>query len=176
VAEARAALAKDLFVLVVPEFCCPMGTALELLDENSCDAFGQPARGHASCRPRNGNIRGLPTGADEYVGKPLIRGTWSRAPASWCAWRRRVPSTEETVLLSSRQITFREEFEVGLGRRLLRVLVAGAGRRACVSRDLRPTAIVVDGVLPGIDGATVIRRIRSTRPAGPALFASDRFG
>ena len=37
----------------------------------------------------------------------------------------------------------------------------GAARRGCASPpSSRPSAIVVDGVMPGIDGATVIRRMR----------------
>jgi two-component system NtrC family sensor kinase len=42
-----------------------------------------------------------------------------------------------------------------------RVVVAGTGEEGLrLAADLRPTAIIVDGVLPGIDGAAVIRRIR----------------
>ena len=51
------------------------------------------------------------------------------------------------------------------------------GRAAARRRSCGPAAIVVDGVLPGIDGATVIRRIRlDAALRGLAVPAADRLG
>ena len=69
--------------------------------------------------------------------------------------------TQKRVLLIDDSVTFREELKAALERRRYRVLVAGTGEEGLrLAADLRPAAIVVDGVLPGMDGATVIRRIR----------------
>ncbi len=93
---------------------------------------------------------------------PTIPATWSPARASWCgaAPARRRP-IQETVLLIDDSVTFREELKAALEDAGYGVIVAGTGEDGLrLAADQRPTAIIVDGVLPGIDGATVIRRIR----------------
>ena len=41
------------------------------------------------------------------------------------------------------------------------MLTAATGEEGLrLAADRRPDAVIVDGVLPGIDGATVIRRLR----------------
>jgi len=73
----------------------------------------------------------------------------------------RAASDQKTVLLIDDSVTFREELKAALEAASYRVLVAGSGEEGLrLAADLRPTAVVVDGVLPGMDGATVIRRIR----------------
>ena len=58
-------------------------------------------------------------------------------------------------------VTFREALKAALEDAGYGVIVAGTGEDGLrLAADQRPTAIIVDGVLPGIDGATVIRRIR----------------
>jgi len=72
-----------------------------------------------------------------------------------------VTPAPETILLIDDSVTFREELKSALEQASFRVLVAGSGEDGLrLAADLRPTAVIVDGVLPGIDGATVIRRIR----------------
>ena len=107
-------------------------------------------------------VRGLTTGADEYVGKPydpsyvvararelVRRNSGDARPARRC------------VLVIDDSITFREALKTALEQASYRVIVADSGEDGLrVASDQRPTAIVVDGQLPGIDGATVIRRIR----------------
>jgi two-component system, NtrC family, sensor kinase len=107
-------------------------------------------------------IRGLTTGADEYVGKPYDPG-YVVARARELARRAGSPSApgQETVLLIDDSATFREALKAALENASYRVLVAGSGEEGLrLAADLRPSGIIVDGVLPGIDGATVIRRIR----------------
>src|SRR5215813_7031248 len=67
-----------------------------------------------------------------------------------------------TVLVIDDSATFREELRSVLESSGFAVVTADTGEeglRAAV--DARPAVIVVDGVLPGIDGSTVIRRIRA---------------
>ena len=67
-----------------------------------------------------------------------------------------------TVLVIDDSLTFREALRRrARGRGLRRPRRRAAARRGCASPpSRRPRGIVVDGVLPGIDGATVIRRLR----------------
>src|SRR6185503_17859830 len=60
----------------------------------------------------------------------------------------------------------REAVRLGLESAGHRVLCAASGEDGLqIAAKSRPDAVIVDGRLPGIDGATVIRRIRAT----PAL-------
>lgn len=164
VAEAKAALAKDAFSLVILDVLLPDGDGVALLEEiralpSAKDTAVMLLSTESEVRDR---VRGLTRGADEYVGKPydpsylvararelVRRGESTGAPA------------QESVLLIEDSVTFREELKAALENASYRVHVAGSGEEGLQhAADLRPSAIVVDGVLPGIDGATVIRRIR----------------
>jgi CheY-like chemotaxis protein/HPt (histidine-containing phosphotransfer) domain-containing protein len=70
------------------------------------------------------------------------------------------------VLVIDDSATYRNAVRLGLEAAGYRVVCAASGEDglSVAARD-RPDAVVVDGGLPGIDGATVIRRIRAT----PAL-------
>jgi DNA-binding response OmpR family regulator len=58
-------------------------------------------------------------------------------------------------------LTFREQLRAALEHACYRVLVASTGEDGLrVAAAQRPNAIVVDGVLPGIDGPSVIRHVR----------------
>jgi len=107
-------------------------------------------------------VRGLTTGADEYVGKPYDPG-YVVARARELV-RRNVdgtPPDRETVLVIDDSVTFREALKAALEQAGYGVIVADSGEDGLrLASDQRPTAVVVDGQLPGIDGATVIRRIR----------------
>jgi DNA-binding response OmpR family regulator len=65
------------------------------------------------------------------------------------------------VLLIDDSLTFRTEMERVLSDRGFLVETAATGEAGLkLLTQLRPAAVIVDGVLPGIDGVTVIRRIR----------------
>jgi len=162
--EARDALARERFSLVLLDVLLPDGDGIELLQEIRAtpaakDTAVMLLSTEAEVRDR---VRGLTTGADEYVGKPYdpsyvvararelaLRGESSRG------------SDQTTVLIVDDSVTFREELKAALEREAYRVLVAASGEEGLrMAADMRPAAIIVDGVLPGMDGATVIRRIR----------------
>jgi two-component system, NtrC family, sensor kinase len=164
VAEARLALAENTFALAILDVLLPDGDGVDLLRE--IRAMPQAAATtvmmlstESEVRDR---IRGLTTGADEYVGKPydptyligrareLVRGGAGRTSHE-----------KETVLLIDDSVTFREQLKEALEQAGYGVFVAGSGEEGLrLAADIRPSGIVVDGVLPGIDGATFIRRIR----------------
>ena len=161
-AEARQALAAEQFALVILDVLLPDGDGVELLAEIRADATAQATplmllSTEAEIRDR---IRGLTTGADEYVGKPYDPG-YLVARARELARRRAMAHDFHTILLIDDSLTFREELKAALEQADYRVLVAGSGEEGLhLAADLRPSAVIVDGMLPGIDGATVVRRMR----------------
>jgi two-component system NtrC family sensor kinase len=163
-AEARQALARDRFALVILDVLLPDGDGIELLEEIRAGRFDPDTAvmllsTEAEIRDR---IRGLKTGADEYVGKPydptyLV----ARARELIGGTDRIVTSDVPTILLIDDSVTFREALKAVLEGAGFLVLLAGSGEDGLrLAADHRPTALIIDGVLPGIDGATVIRRVR----------------
>ena len=161
-AEARGALAAERFALVILDVLLPDGDGIELLREIRADgtASATPVMLLSTEAEVRDRIRGLTTGADEYVGKPYDPG-YLVARARELARGRAAAHEVHTILLIDDSVTFREELKAALEQASYRVLVAGSGEEGLhLAADLRPSAVIVDGVLPGMDGATVVRRIR----------------
>ncbi len=161
-AEARTRLHGESFAVAVLDVVLPDGDGVELLREiRSSPSTARLAvmllSTEAEVRDR---IRGLSTGADDYVGKPY-ETSYVVARALDFIRRARAPSAERVVLLIDDSLTFREALRQALEAASYRVLCAGTGEEGLrLAAAVRPAAIVVDGVMPGIDGATVIRRVR----------------
>ena len=163
-AEARQALSKEQFSLVLLDVLLPDGDGIELLEEiRASPGSGDTAVMLLSTELEvHDRIRGLKNGADEYVGKPYDPN-FVVARARELMRRDNVKSSaaSNSVLIIDDSITFREELKAALEDASYHVSVAGTGEEGLrLAADLRPAAIVVDGVLPGMDGAAVIRRIR----------------
>ena len=161
IAEARTELAAAHFALVILDVLLPDGDGVALLQEIRAapDAAGTAIIMLSTESEIRDRIRGLSTGADDYVGKPY--------DAAYIAARARgligrsAPPGLETILVIDDSLTFREALRSALAAEGYGVLTAGTGEEGLrLAADRRPTALVVDGVLPGIDGATVIRRLR----------------
>ncbi|MCW3846582.1 response regulator [Sphingomonas sp. LB-2] len=162
VAEAREALALEPFELIILDVRLPDGDGIDLLGEiragkGSSGAAVMLLSTEAEVRDR---VRGLSTGADEYVGKPydlnyviqraaeLVRS----APA---------PGSRETVLIIEDSVTYREQLKEALEAAGYAVIGASTGEEGLrLAASARPAAVIVDGQLPGIDGGAVTRRIR----------------
>ncbi len=162
--EARKALAEDRFALVILDVLLPDVDGVELLREirEAPRTSAIPVillSTEAEVRHR---IRGLTTGADEYIGKPYDP-SYVIARARELI-RREQPADalpRETILIIDDSVTFREELKEALEAVSYGVLVAGTGEEGLkLAADMRPSGIVIDGMLPGIDGATVVRRVR----------------
>src|SRR5258708_4752798 len=163
-AEARQALAENHFALVILDVLLPDGDGIELLAEIRAtpSANGTAVMLLSTETEIRDRIRGLTTGADEYVGKPYDPGYVVARARELVRRGEGAPAPgQESVLLIDDSVTFREVLKAALEAASYRVLVAGSGEEGLrLASDLRPSGVIVDGVLPGIDGATVIRRIR----------------
>jgi two-component system NtrC family sensor kinase len=167
VAEAREALLLGTFELIILDVRLPDGDGVDLLGEIRAGTASSGAcimllSSEAEVRDR---VRGLTTGADEYVGKPydlnyiilraheLLRHGQAEAQPSAAA--------RETVLVIEDSVTFRERIKEALEDAGYHVLGASTGEEGLrIAASARPSAVIVDGTLPGIDGGTVTRRIR----------------
>lgn len=162
-AEARRALTLDPVVLVVLDLLLPDGDGLDLLRElRERPSESTPAvlllSSEAEVKDR---IRGLQTGADDYVGKPYDTAYLVARAREIVRARSATPPSDQTVLVVDDSPTFREELREAFEGAGFGVLTAGSGEEGLrVAAARRPSAVVVDGVMPGIDGGTVIRKIR----------------
>jgi two-component system NtrC family sensor kinase len=164
-AEARAAIGREDFGVLVLDVILPDGDGVALLAEvrNGARASGMPIMLLSTEAEVRDRVRGLQTGADEYIGKPYDVA-YVVARAKELVRKTRTGATSEgrtTVLVIDDSVTFREELKEALEATGYEVVTAGTGEEGLrVAADVRPGAIVVDGMLPGIDGPAVVRRIR----------------
>jgi two-component system NtrC family sensor kinase len=162
-AEARATLARARPDVAILDILLPDGDGIDLLREirTTPDVAATIVLMLSSEAEVKDRIRGLQTGADEYVGKPYDTGyVISRAQE---LLRDRLQSTSgtSTILVIDDSPTFRETLRSALQDSGYMVVTAPTGEEGLrLAGVQRPAAILVDGVLPGIDGATVIRRLR----------------
>jgi two-component system, NtrC family, sensor kinase len=165
VAAARQAIADTAVCLVVLDVLLPDGNGVDLLKElrASADTSSIVVLMLSTETEVTDRLRGLHTGADEYVGKPYeIHYVVARARELLRA-RRAVLKTvgPSTILVIDDSVTFREALRQVLEGAGYTVRVAATGEEGLrIAAAQRPGAVIVDSVLPGIDGATVIRRLR----------------
>jgi two-component system NtrC family sensor kinase len=163
---ARGALARTDFSLIVLDVMLPDGDGIDLLTILKRDPrfSAIPVLLLSSEAEVKDRVRGLKTGADDYLGKPydvdhviarsreLIRKRDIRNPSHGSI----------SVLLVDDSVTYREAIKTALQAAGYTVSTAASGEEGLrVADSLRPDAIVVDGVMSGIDGATMVRRLRS---------------
>ncbi|GAA0807727.1 response regulator [Spirilliplanes yamanashiensis] len=161
-AQARAAFATEQFDVAVLDVLLPDDDGVALLgtlreDPARRDTVVVLLSSEAEVQDR---VRGLHTGADEYVGKPYDVG-YLVARTRQLLGERAPEGGPAAVLVIDDSATFRELLREELTADGYAVLTAETGEEGLrLAADRRPQAVIVDGVLPGIDGATVIRRIR----------------
>jgi len=163
-AEARQALATTSVSVIVLDVILPDADGVDVLRELRADVATAKVpvlllSTEAEVRDR---IRGLATGADDYVGKPYdVRYVVARARELVTVRTDEPPVSTSTVLIIDDSVTYRSHLEEALIASGFTVVPAASGEEGLrLASDRRPDAIIVDGVLPGMDGASVIRRIR----------------
>lgn len=163
-AEARKALSETRFALAILDILLPDTDGIELLKEIRANpsAAGTAVMLLTTETEVRDRIRGLKTGADEYIGKPYDPSyVVARAHELVRRGQDTGAAAEETVLIVDDSITFREALKAVLLEAGYRVAVASTGEKGLrQAAHVRPAAMIVDGDLPGIDGGTVIQRIR----------------
>ncbi len=159
-AEARAALATGTIALVILDVILPDGDGIDLLKEIRTAASNVRVLMLSSEAEVKDRIRALEVGADDYVGKPYDLGYVVARARELLAPRPSITATA-TVLVIDDSPTFRDALRDALEGAGYAVLLSSTGEEGLrVAAGSRPDAVLVDGVLPGWDGATVIRKIR----------------
>jgi DNA-binding response OmpR family regulator len=166
--EARAAFATQPVGLIILDVLLPDGDGIELLKEFRATPAGAdlPVLMLSTEAEVKDRIRGLLTGSSDYIGKPYERDyVVARAGELLSNGHqkdpRAQPDARPTVLVIDDSETFRERFGELLREQGFGVISAATGEEGLRSAAAnRPAAIVVDGVLPGIDGQTVVRKLR----------------
>jgi DNA-binding response OmpR family regulator len=162
-AEAHAAFEAGHFDAAVLDVLLPDADGVELLRELRAQPGGEDVvtvllSVEAEVADR---LLGLRTGADEYVGKPYDAGYVVARTRQLLGQEPKPADARATVLVIDDSLTFREKLRDLLEPEGYAVITAPSGEDGLrAAADHRPQAVIVDGVMPGIDGATVIRRIR----------------
>ena len=163
-AAARQAFADAAVCIAVLDVLLPDGNGVELLMElrASVDTSDIVVLMLSTESEVTHRLRGLSTGADEYVGKPYdVHYVVARARELLRAKRAEETGSSSAILVIDDSVTFREALRQALEEAGYTVQVAAGGEEGLrIAAAGRPRAVVVDSVLPGIDGSTVIRRLR----------------
>jgi len=163
-ADARTLLAKEKVGLVILDVLLPDADGTDLLREIRAnpDSARLPVLMLSTEAEVRDRIRGLALGSNDYVGKPYDRDyVVRRARELLGIGRGTQPSPATSVLLIDDSTTFREQLAEALRDNGFSVLSAASGEEGLRSAAAnRPAAVIVDGFLPGIDGATVVRKLR----------------
>jgi DNA-binding response OmpR family regulator/two-component sensor histidine kinase len=164
-AAAREAFGTTAFGVVVLDVLLPDGDGISLLEEIRKSPLNAraPVMLLSTEAEVGDRVRGLSRGADEYVGKPydaayvVARVKELLGPGASGARE----GDRRTVLVIDDSSTLRAELGaelVAAGYRVVGTETGEKGLRAAAEE--RPDAVILDGVLPGIDGHTVLRRMK----------------
>ena len=161
-AEAQAALAREDVALAILDVVLPDRDGISLLEEIRSSHASLPVLLLSTEAEVKDRIRGLKTGATDYVGKPYDRGyVVSRAEEILRAQSPQAARAAATVLVIDDSLSFRKALAERLAAGGYAVFEATDGEDGLrIASQRRPDAIIVDGVLPEMDGTAVIRRIR----------------
>jgi DNA-binding response OmpR family regulator len=159
--EARDALSRELVELVILDVVLPDADGIELLKEIRARASGPAVLLLSSEAEVKDRIRGLKTGADEYIGKPYDSDYVVAKARAILGARPSFGDQATRILVIDDSPTYRDTLRDALECAGYGVHLAASGEEGLrVAAAERPGAVIVDGVLPGVDGATVIRSLR----------------
>jgi DNA-binding response OmpR family regulator/HPt (histidine-containing phosphotransfer) domain-containing protein len=161
--EAREALATQKFSVVVLDVILPDGDGTDILkdiraDEALCDTNVMLLSTETEVRDR---LRGMGMGANEYIGKPYDLNYVISRTREFLRPQQTSETRQDTILVIDDSLTFRASLKEALEKASYHVVTAESGEAGLkLAAEVRPSAMIVDGIMSGIDGATVIRRIR----------------
>lgn len=162
-AAAREALVRSPFALIVLDVVLPDADGVEFLRELKSAPGGAevPVMLLSTEAEVADRIRGLRTGAEEYIGKPYDSAYVVAKARSLLRHAAPRPAWERPILVVDDSATFRESLSAALREHGYSVQTASSGEEALrAAVAMPPRAVVVDAGLPGIDGHTVLRRLR----------------
>jgi two-component system, NtrC family, sensor kinase len=164
IAAARHICQQESFDVAILDVLLPDGDGLALLQEIKAApaTADRPVLLLSSEDEVRDRVRGLKTGADDYVGKPYDAAQVV-ARARELVHRRRARSGERPLILVIEDSpTFAGELSDALMDAGYDVTVAATGEEGLrLAASLRPAALLADQTLPGLDGLEVIRRLRA---------------
>jgi two-component system NtrC family sensor kinase len=159
IAEARVALRSHPVAVAILDIQLPDGDGIDLLAQIRKDAtLGElPVLLLSTEAEVKDRIRGIRGGANDFIGKPYdTYHVISRVRQLVGA-----PPVHDLVLIIDDSATFRGELSEALDKTGFVTATASGGHEGLrMAATQRPTAIVVDGMMPDMDGASVIRRLR----------------
>lgn len=159
-AEARDKLSAGAVGLLILDVLLPDGNGVDFLRElRTGQHAGLPVLLLSSEAEVKDRILGLTTGANEYVGKPYD-GAYVVAKAQELLGHQ-ADEVGRSILIVDDSQTYREALAARLGDAGYQVLTADNGRAGlAILAGRRLAALIVDGVMPDMDGASLIRRVR----------------
>lgn len=161
---ARRACRQEHFDLAILDVLLPDGDGLELLQEIKAapGTAGVPVLLLSAEDEVRDRVRGLKTGADDYVGKPYDAAQVLARARELTRGRRAGPRPRPLVVVIDDSPTFSGELRDALETAGYDVTVGGSAEEGLrLAADLRPDAVIIDQVLPGMDGTEMIRRLRA---------------
>jgi two-component system NtrC family sensor kinase len=159
--SARDAMAARSFDVVVLDVSLPDGDGVDFLCEVKSAQPTLPVMLLSTKDELRDRLQALRVGADEYIGKPYDT-QYVVSRATELVGHAPVSESAPLVLVIDDSPTVLEQLAAALTTAGFRVAVAHTGEEGLrIAVERRPSAIIVDGVLPGIDGLTVVRRVRS---------------
>ena len=164
-AAARQALARQSFTLLILDILLPDGDGIDLLREirSTPELADLPVMVLSTEAEVGDRVRGLKTGADEYIGKPYDPGyILLRARQMTGAVGGFASGSSPRALIIDDSQTFRSQFQEALESAGYSVITAATGEGGLqLAITTRPDIAIVDRVLPGpLDGTGVIRRLK----------------
>lgn len=162
-AEARERIGAGEVQAVVLDVQFPDGDGIDLLRElrERAGTALIPVLVLSTAAEVEDRLRGLTTGADEYVGKPYDSGYVVEKVRELLRALRRPVEARPSVLVIDDSETWRRSLCPLLEREGFVVLEAATGEDGLrLAAHERPGALVIDGILPGMSGAEVIRHVR----------------
>lgn len=163
--SAREALRRERCSLVVLDVVLPDGDGLDFLKELKSGGATKalPVLLLSTEAEIASRLRGIGAGADEYLGKPYDLGqVVARARALVRASVPPGPGANRRILVIDDSPTYRNELKQALAAASYHVHEATTGEEGLsLAARVRPDAVIVDGILPGMDGRTVVRRLKS---------------